>query len=142
MIPFSFILIAEIISMKFSFHPTTLFINGFYLYEIVRFVWIMVDACNLVFVILVLETQGNLGKILVQHKDASFEALDEVLGEHATCRGEYVELGTYNMLQAKTFQSKNKIADEQPKGVYDSFYSDRLSEKSSCDIEQDLFLGG
>lgn len=67
LIPFSFIIIAEIICIRFSFHPTTLIINGFYLYEIVRFVWIMVDACNLVIVIQMLETQGDLGKILVQH---------------------------------------------------------------------------
>lgn len=105
MIPFSLIIIAEIISIVFSFHPGTLIINGFYLYEIVRFVWIMVDACNLVIVYQMLETQGDLGKILVQHKDASFEALDELLGEHATFRGTYVELGTYNKMEAKTLQS-------------------------------------
>lgn len=50
LIPFSFIIIAEIISLVLYEDWTTLMINGFYLYEIVRFVWLLVDACNLVFV--------------------------------------------------------------------------------------------
>jgi hypothetical protein len=69
------------------------------------FVLIVVDACNLVIVLQMLETQCDLGKIFVQHKDASFEALDELLGEHATFRGSHVELGTYNKMEAKTLQS-------------------------------------
>lgn len=84
------------------------------------FVWIVVNACNLVIVYQMLETQGDLGKILVQHKDASFEALDELLGEHAIFRGSYVELGTYYNMEAKILQSYKKLAVEQPKSLYDS----------------------